>query len=74
MEEMVVSPAILFLFFLLYLSDVQEAIVSPPIKIGWFHGSEFSVKGIFTENHNWDRYYYFHRQQIRQVEKEEWRR
>ena len=39
-----------------------------------FHGSEFSVKDIFTEftdNHNWDSYLYFHRKVVRQVEKKE---
>jgi hypothetical protein len=71
MEVIVVSPLMSFLLFLLlYLSDVHESIVSPPIKIGWFH-YKFSVKDIFTDNHNWDRYYYFHRQEIRQVEKKE---
>lgn len=42
-----------------------------PQKTGWFHGSKFSVKDIFTHNHNWDRFYLFHRGEIRRVEKEE---
>ena len=71
MEEVIISPFIPFLFLLLYLPAIQEAPVSPPIKIGWFHGSKFSIKDIFTDNHNWDSYYYFHRREIRQVEKEE---
>lgn len=69
MEEIFVSHPIPFLFLLLFLLAIQD-VVSPPPKIGRFH-SEFSVKEIFTDNHNWDRYYYFHRQEIRQVEKGE---
>ena len=71
MEEIVVSPPISFLFLLLYLSCVQEAIVSSPIGTGCFHKSKFSVKHIFTHNHNWDRYHYFRRETIRKVEKRE---
>jgi hypothetical protein len=40
-------------------------------QIGWFQRSEYSVKEIFTDNHNWDRYHYVHRQEIRPVERAE---
>jgi len=46
MEEMVVSPAILFLFLLLYLSDVQDVIISPPVKIGWFYRYTIYIEDI----------------------------
>jgi hypothetical protein len=71
MEEVVVTPVMLFPFLLFCLSAIQEAISSPPEKIGCFHRSEFSVKDIFTDNHSWDRYYYFHRREVRLVEREE---
>jgi len=71
MDEVVISPFIPFLFLLLYLPAIQEAPVSPPLKSGCFQGSKFSVKDIFTANYNWGRYYYFHRREIRKVEKEE---
>ncbi len=45
LDEMFVSPPILFLFLLLFLSAIQEVVSSPP-KIGRFHGSEFSVNSV----------------------------
>jgi Putative transposase/Transposase zinc-binding domain len=71
MEEVVVTSVILFPFLLFCLSAIQEAVLTPPEQIGWFHRSEFSVKDIFTDNHNWDRYYYHHRREIRPIEREE---
>jgi hypothetical protein len=71
MDEVVVTPAILFPFLLFCLSAIQDATFSPPEKIGGFHRSEFSVKDIFIDNHNWDRYYYVHRREVRPVEREE---
>jgi hypothetical protein len=47
---------------------VRDANLGEPEKIGWFQRPEFSVKEIFTDNHNWDRYYYVHRQEVRPVE------
>jgi len=71
MEEVVATLFIPFLFLLLYLPAVQEAPVPTPIKIGCFRGSKFSVKDIFSHNHNWDRYYLFHREERREIEKRE---
>jgi hypothetical protein len=71
MGEVVVTSLILFPFLLFCLSAIQEAILTSPGEIGCFHRSEFSVKEIFTDNHNWDRYYYFHRREVRPVEREE---
>ncbi|RLG29969.1 hypothetical protein DRN97_11140, partial [Methanosarcinales archaeon] len=36
-----------------------------------FCGSKITVKQIFTDNHNWDRYCLLHRGEIRAVEKRE---
>jgi hypothetical protein len=71
MEEMTDTSVILFPLLLLCLSAFQEAVPSPPEKISCFHRSEFSVKDIFTDNRNWDRYYLFHRREVRPVEREE---
>jgi len=52
---------------------MEEVDVTPPEQIGCFSlsRSQFSVKDIFTDNHNWDRYYYVHRREVRPVEREE---
>jgi hypothetical protein len=71
MDEVVVTPAILIPVLFVCLIAIQDATFSPPEKIGGFHRSEFSVKDIFIDNHNWDRYYYVHRREVRPVEREE---
>jgi hypothetical protein len=71
MEEMIVLPFIPFLFLLLYLQVTIEASVLPPTNIGKFHAPKFSVKQIFTDNHNWDQYYLSHGVEIRAVERKE---
>ena len=62
---------ILSFFPFLTKDNMEEVGATPPEKVGCFHRSEFSVKGIFTDNRNWDRYYYFHRREVRPVEREE---
>jgi hypothetical protein len=60
---------ILYLFFLLSFSyTIQELLDSVPAKTDRFHGTGFFVKDIFSDNHNWDRYYHFHKREIRPVE------
>jgi transposase-like protein len=71
MEVGVASPVILIPVLFVCLIAIQDATFSPPEKIGGFHRSEFSVKDIFIDNHNWDRYYYAHRREVRPVEREE---
>jgi hypothetical protein len=46
MEERIIPLRILFLL-LSYFSAVQKAVVSPSIKIGWFHGAIFGNKLLF---------------------------
>ncbi|MDI6856132.1 MAG: transposase zinc-binding domain-containing protein, partial [Candidatus Thermoplasmatota archaeon] len=45
--------------------------ISLPIKIGWLKGSKYKVRDIFLDNHNWDRYWYNHRNDLRDVVIEE---
>jgi hypothetical protein len=71
MEEVVVSPVILLPVFLVSLTAIRDANHRSLEKIGGFRRSEFSVKDIFTDNHNWDRYYYVHQQEVRPVERAE---
>jgi len=71
MEEVIASPFIPFLFLLIYIQVTLEAPVPPPTKVGQFCGSKITVKQIFTDNHNWDRYCLLHRGEIRAVEKRE---
>jgi hypothetical protein len=68
MGEVVTSPSILLPVLLCCLTVVRAANLCSPGKISWFQRSAFSVKEIFTDNHNWDRYYYVHRQEVRPVE------
>jgi len=53
------------------LTNPQLVNVSPPIKIGWFKGSEYRVRDIFLDNHNWDRYWYNNRKGLRDIVIEE---
>lgn len=71
MEEVIVSPFVPFLFLLFYIQATLGAPVPPPTKGGQFCGSKISVKQIFTDNHNWDRYCLLHKAEIRAVEKKE---
>jgi len=71
MGDVVTSPVLLFPVFLVYLTAIRAANLRAPEKISWFRRSEFSVKEIFTDNHNWDRYYYVHRREVRPVERAE---
>jgi len=71
MGEVVASPVILLPVLLFCLTAFRDANHSSPEKIDCFPGSEFSVKEIFTDNHNWDRYYYVHRREVRSVERVE---
>jgi hypothetical protein len=50
---------------------MEEVGVTSPEQIGCLHRSEFSVKDLFTDNHNWERYYLFHKREVRLVEREE---
>ena len=71
MGDVVASPAILLPVLLCCLTTFRDANLRSAENVGWFQRSEFSVKDIFTDNHNWDRYYYTHRQEVRSVERAE---
>ena len=71
MGEVVASPSILLPVLLCCLTAIRDADLRSPEKIGGFQRSAFSVKEIFTDNHNWDRYYYVHRRKVRPVERAE---
>ena len=72
MEKLFALPCIPYLLFLLsFFSTIQELLDSVPVKTGRFHATEFSVKDIFSDNHNWDSYYYFHKREIRPIEQKE---
>jgi hypothetical protein len=71
MGEVVASPSILLSVLLCCLTTFRDANLRSPEQIGGFQRSAFSVKEIFTDNHNWDRYYYVHRRKVRPVEQAE---
>ena len=50
---------------------MEEVGVTLPEQIGRCNNSKVSVKQIFTDNHNWDRYYCVHQQEVQPAERAE---